>query len=54
MQSFLPSLEPVRFVAEDGTPAKPPPGYHEPDDALLRQASGTWCSGGGSTPRPRL
>ncbi|WP_443055499.1 pyruvate dehydrogenase (acetyl-transferring) E1 component subunit alpha [Streptomyces sp. NBC_00257] len=38
MQNFLPSLEPVRFVAEDGTPAKPPPGYHEPDDALLRQA----------------
>ncbi|MFE3202426.1 pyruvate dehydrogenase (acetyl-transferring) E1 component subunit alpha [Embleya sp. NPDC059237] len=38
MQSFLPALEPVRFVAEDGTPTKAPRGYDEPDDALLRLA----------------
>nr|WP_126641070.1 pyruvate dehydrogenase (acetyl-transferring) E1 component subunit alpha [Embleya hyalina] len=38
MQNFLPSLAPVRFVAEDGTPEKPPPGYRAPDDALLREA----------------
>ncbi|MFI6584579.1 pyruvate dehydrogenase (acetyl-transferring) E1 component subunit alpha [Embleya sp. NPDC050493] len=38
MQSFLPSLAPVRFVAEDGTAAPEPAGYPAPDDTHLREA----------------
>ncbi|WP_406293405.1 pyruvate dehydrogenase (acetyl-transferring) E1 component subunit alpha [Embleya sp. NBC_00888] len=38
VQSFLPSLAPVRFVAEDGTAVKQSAGYTEPADALLREA----------------
>ncbi|WP_331766933.1 pyruvate dehydrogenase (acetyl-transferring) E1 component subunit alpha [Embleya sp. NBC_00896] len=38
VQSFLPSLAPVRFVAEDGTAVKPPAGYVAPADELLREA----------------
>jgi pyruvate dehydrogenase E1 component alpha subunit len=39
VQGLLPSLTPVRFVAEDGTPAaKPPAGYTEPPVEALREA----------------
>ncbi|MCM9077992.1 pyruvate dehydrogenase (acetyl-transferring) E1 component subunit alpha [Streptomyces virginiae] len=39
VQGLLPSLTPVRFVAEDGTPvAKPAPGYTEPAPEALREA----------------
>ncbi|WP_405735715.1 pyruvate dehydrogenase (acetyl-transferring) E1 component subunit alpha [Streptomyces sp. NBC_01537] len=40
VQGLLPSLQPVRFVAEDGAaaPAGPPAGYAEPPVALLREA----------------
>ncbi|WP_037636912.1 pyruvate dehydrogenase (acetyl-transferring) E1 component subunit alpha [Streptomyces katrae] len=39
VQGLLPSLTPVRFVAEDGTPvAKPAPGYTEPVPEALREA----------------
>ncbi|WP_327317991.1 pyruvate dehydrogenase (acetyl-transferring) E1 component subunit alpha [Streptomyces sp. NBC_01235] len=39
VQGLLPSLTPVRFVAEDGTPvAKPPAGYTEPPPETLRDA----------------
>jgi pyruvate dehydrogenase E1 component alpha subunit len=38
VQGLLPSLTPVRFVAEDGTPAKPPTGYTEPPADVLRAA----------------
>ncbi|MER6161932.1 pyruvate dehydrogenase (acetyl-transferring) E1 component subunit alpha [Streptomyces sp. NPDC001868] len=39
VQGLLPSLTPVRFVAEDGTPvAKAPAGYTEPPVETLRDA----------------
>ncbi|MFI5875131.1 pyruvate dehydrogenase (acetyl-transferring) E1 component subunit alpha [Streptomyces sp. NPDC051445] len=38
VQSLLPSLTPVRFVAEDGAAAKPPAGYTEPPAEVLREA----------------
>ncbi|MGP4051935.1 pyruvate dehydrogenase (acetyl-transferring) E1 component subunit alpha [Streptomyces sp. 2A115] len=39
VQGLLPSLTPVRFVAEDGIPvAKSPAGYHEPPVEALREA----------------
>ena len=39
VQGFLPSLTPVRFLAEDGTPvARPPAGYPEPPAEALREA----------------
>jgi pyruvate dehydrogenase E1 component alpha subunit len=38
VQGLLPSLNPVRFVAEDGAGVKPPPGYDVPPDDLLRTA----------------
>ncbi|MFE9462526.1 pyruvate dehydrogenase (acetyl-transferring) E1 component subunit alpha [Streptomyces virginiae] len=39
VQGLLPSLEPVRFVAEDGTPvAKPTADYTEPPPEALREA----------------
>ncbi|UUU36531.1 pyruvate dehydrogenase (acetyl-transferring) E1 component subunit alpha [Streptomyces sp. CA-210063] len=39
VQVLLPSLTPVRFVAEDGTPvARPPAGYTEPPVETLRDA----------------
>ncbi|WP_367319712.1 pyruvate dehydrogenase (acetyl-transferring) E1 component subunit alpha [Streptomyces sp. HUAS ZL42] len=39
VQGLLPSLTPVRFVAEDGTPVpKPPAGYTEPPVETLREA----------------
>ncbi|MFJ6392936.1 pyruvate dehydrogenase (acetyl-transferring) E1 component subunit alpha [Streptomyces sp. NPDC091972] len=38
VDSLLPSLAPVRFVAPDGKPVKPPAGYTEPSDELLREA----------------
>ena len=38
VDSLLPSLAPVRFVAADGKPVKPPAGYTEPSDELLREA----------------
>ncbi|MGW7327067.1 pyruvate dehydrogenase (acetyl-transferring) E1 component subunit alpha [Streptomyces sp. NPDC054840] len=39
VQGLLPSLTPVRFVTEDGTPvAKPAPGYTEPAPEALREA----------------
>jgi 2-oxoisovalerate dehydrogenase E1 component alpha subunit len=38
VQSLLPSLAPVRFVAEDGTAVTPPAGYAEPPVGLLRDA----------------
>ncbi|MFE2183552.1 pyruvate dehydrogenase (acetyl-transferring) E1 component subunit alpha [Streptomyces sp. NPDC059455] len=38
VDSLLPSLSPVRFVAPDGKPVKPPSGYTEPSDELLREA----------------
>ncbi|MEU5893247.1 pyruvate dehydrogenase (acetyl-transferring) E1 component subunit alpha [Streptomyces sp. NPDC047461] len=39
VQGLLPSLTPVRFVTEDGTPmAKPPAGYTEPPVEVLRDA----------------
>ncbi|MEU0932869.1 pyruvate dehydrogenase (acetyl-transferring) E1 component subunit alpha [Embleya sp. NPDC005971] len=37
MQRFLPSLTPVRFVAEDGSAVPAPAGYTAPDDAQLRE-----------------
>ncbi|CBG75712.1 PROBABLE PYRUVATE DEHYDROGENASE E1 COMPONENT (ALPHA SUBUNIT) PDHA (PYRUVATE DECARBOXYLASE) (PYRUVATE DEHYDROGENASE) (PYRUVIC DEHYDROGENASE) [Streptomyces scabiei 87.22] len=39
VQGLLPSLTPVRFVAEDGTPvARPPAAYAEPPVEILREA----------------
>lgn len=38
MQSFLPSLAPVRFVAEDGTVGPAPAEYTAPHEAQLREA----------------
>jgi pyruvate dehydrogenase E1 component alpha subunit len=39
VQGLLPSLTPVRFVAEDGTPvARPPAAYAEPPVEVLREA----------------
>ncbi|MFM9587881.1 pyruvate dehydrogenase (acetyl-transferring) E1 component subunit alpha [Streptomyces scabiei] len=39
VQGLLPSLTPVRFVAEDGTPvARPPAAYAEPPAEILREA----------------
>jgi 2-oxoisovalerate dehydrogenase E1 component alpha subunit len=39
VQGLLPSLAPVRFVAEDGSAVKTaPPGYAEPPAELLREA----------------
>ncbi|MFB7090322.1 pyruvate dehydrogenase (acetyl-transferring) E1 component subunit alpha [Streptomyces sp. NPDC056296] len=38
VDGLLPSLSPVRFVAEDGTAVKPPAGYTRPPDELLREA----------------
>ncbi|MFB7272004.1 pyruvate dehydrogenase (acetyl-transferring) E1 component subunit alpha [Streptomyces sp. NPDC056244] len=38
VDGLLPSLAPVRFVAPDGRPVKPPSGYAEPADELLREA----------------
>ncbi|MDQ1050986.1 pyruvate dehydrogenase (acetyl-transferring) E1 component subunit alpha [Streptomyces sp. V4I2] len=39
VHGLLPSLTPVRFVAEDGTPvAKPPTGYAEPPVEALHEA----------------
>src|SRR5690242_16213560 len=35
VRGLLPSPVPVRFVAEDGTPAEPPAGYAEPPLATL-------------------
>jgi 2-oxoisovalerate dehydrogenase E1 component alpha subunit len=45
VQDLLPSLTPVRFVAEDGKAVKPPAGYPEPSDALLREAYGRMVVG---------
>lgn len=38
VDSLLPSLAPVRFVAENGKPVKPPVDYPEPSEDLLREA----------------
>jgi 2-oxoisovalerate dehydrogenase E1 component alpha subunit len=38
VHDLLPALEPVRFVAEDGTPVSPPGGYDEPSLEALRRA----------------
>ncbi|MDQ0992758.1 pyruvate dehydrogenase (acetyl-transferring) E1 component subunit alpha [Streptomyces sp. V3I7] len=38
VDGLLPSLAPVRFVAEDGTAVKAPAGYTRPPDDLLREA----------------
>jgi 2-oxoisovalerate dehydrogenase E1 component alpha subunit len=38
VDSLLPSLVPVRFVAEDGTAVKPPVGYALPQDEALGEA----------------
>lgn len=38
VDSLLPSLAPVRFVAPDGKPVRPPSGYTEPADDVLREA----------------
>ena len=38
VQGLLPSLTPVRFVAEDGTAVKPPAAYDLPPDGLLQEA----------------
>ncbi|MET7689897.1 pyruvate dehydrogenase (acetyl-transferring) E1 component subunit alpha [Streptomyces sp. NPDC005483] len=38
VQGLLPSLTPVRFVAENGTPVKPPADYTEPPADVLREA----------------
>ncbi|WEH13335.1 pyruvate dehydrogenase (acetyl-transferring) E1 component subunit alpha [Streptomyces sp. VNUA24] len=39
VQGLLPSLTPVRFLAEDGTPvARPPAAYAEPPVEMLREA----------------
>ena len=38
VDSLLPSLVPVRFIAEDGTAVKPPAGYTLPNDEALREA----------------
>jgi len=38
VQGLLPSLTPVRFVAEDGTVVKPPAGYKLPPDGQLQEA----------------
>lgn len=38
VQGLLPALSPVRFVSEDGTSAKSPAWYAEPDGELLREA----------------
>ncbi|MGW4031550.1 pyruvate dehydrogenase (acetyl-transferring) E1 component subunit alpha [Streptomyces sp. NPDC004838] len=38
VQGLLPSLAPIRFVSENGTAVRPPAGYAEPPDELLREA----------------
>ncbi|MFI2471370.1 pyruvate dehydrogenase (acetyl-transferring) E1 component subunit alpha [Streptomyces globisporus] len=38
VDSLLPALAPIRFLAEDGTAVKPPAGYSRPSDDLLREA----------------